>query len=626
MDQPNKVKVIFSNSDSSTEGTALTPDLDTSLESDNASHCRRKDYQWSVHWYLPFMMTLLYISGVCFAIGHHLYYQSMEGENVDKSEWPIRFGIALAFLTQRCFVGATQGAYKQYTWCTLQKTSLRISTIDALFVGSTNPIGTLNLEFLKKATSQFLLAAACWLLPLAAITTPSSLTAMAISGSKPCKNVSTIYFLKDGDFNDDGTNVKGKENLRRVYYWDIIDNNTTTNRETYAMPTYEFGNLIDLALKSTNGPLAGPNPCGPKTVNCAYTIQFDGPAYTCEDKADFDGSTNQTLDMFPPRGEHVYSASPIVNYNHRLDKLGRPVQWANLTTKDPMYGVFTREYPIWLGYSFETTRPHKGPNNTLWPYELEHNIIKCTLNYARYEVTLGFMDGKQVVYNTKVDAKGPLLPEGQQMEPSNKEYAEYAAYHTLGFRFHQYIQNGIQKYNSSTRTRSDSRIGETTLVNRKSGMSVPRQFENKFYELVLSLLSRSEYRVTMTDYPCTLETGIQVWHYQPFWLLLPYGIAAGVALLAVGTGVYAFGKVGYGMDTGFSTILAVTRGNKELDDLMAGYSLGCAPLPKGIMKTRLKFGEVVDDQEYQKGNGGERKAGFGTEGKVRDIRVGERYH
>ncbi|KAK3988757.1 hypothetical protein QBC44DRAFT_397734 [Cladorrhinum sp. PSN332] len=549
---------------------------------------RDQDPQWSVHWFLPLVMSLFYISGALFAVGHHFYYRSQKGAN-----------------------------------CTLKKKPLKISTIDAVFVGSQNPIGAFNLEFLTKASSQFLLAAVCWLLPLSAITSPSSLVAVPASSitRERCSDVPAVHFLNYNDYDEGGNLDQGKDHLSQVYYW---HHEESIDVVTYDMPSFEIESIAAQANPS-DGPLLSRNPC-PAGTNCTYSIPFDGPAYRCEDQIDFDGSTGQTLELFPPRNVLIYSAS-LIQSTQNLNGLGIPVEWSNMTKTDPMYGVFTKSYPIWIGYVQNTTRPYKGPNDTMWPYELERKTIKCTLNYAEYDVKLSFRGGRQFVDETNIDHKRPLLLDGEQTSPQNKSYDQFSAYHTLGFLFHKFISHEIMQVNASTYPWPSSGIAQTALIDKQTYMPLdnfPRLLENKFTDLLLSLLTSQQFSLNLTDVPCTVERPIQVWQYHPFWLLMTYGIAAGVALLAVATGVYAFVEIGYGMDTVFSTVLAVTR-SKELDDLMAGYSLGGAPLPKRIMKTRLKFGEIKDGSQGQKTEEGERNAGFGTEDNVREIKFGERY-
>ncbi|KAH8892850.1 hypothetical protein GQ53DRAFT_120836 [Thozetella sp. PMI_491] len=75
-----------------------------------------REKEWSIHWYLPFLMAALYLAGLCCALGHHFYYTSRHGNTTSSLEWPVRFGTAMAFITVNCFIGAAQIAYKQCAW------------------------------------------------------------------------------------------------------------------------------------------------------------------------------------------------------------------------------------------------------------------------------------------------------------------------------------------------------------------------------------------------------------------------------------------------------------------------------------------------------------------------------
>lgn len=69
--------------------------------------------------------------------------------------------------------------------------------------------------------------------------------------------------------------------------------------------------------------------------------------------------------------------------------------------------------------------------------------------------------------------------------------------------------------------------------------------------------------------PCRVTAAVQVWKYEPFWLVLPYAIAVGATLLTLLVGVHGFVSNGYAADTGFSTFVTTTR-SKDLDDWATG--------------------------------------------------------
>ena len=76
------------------------------------------------------------LSGALFAIGHHLFYDSYNGVDVQGSmgqQWVNRIGMAFAFLT-KTFLGVAVGsAYVQRQWYKLGKKQYRIAQVDSLF-------------------------------------------------------------------------------------------------------------------------------------------------------------------------------------------------------------------------------------------------------------------------------------------------------------------------------------------------------------------------------------------------------------------------------------------------------------------------------------------------------------
>ncbi|KAK3386502.1 hypothetical protein B0H63DRAFT_520594 [Podospora didyma] len=134
--------------------------------------------------------------------------------------------------------------------------------------------------------------------------------------------------------------------------------------------------------------------------------------------------------------------------------------------------------------------------------------------------------------------------------------------------------------------------------------------ELKFTEIVLSLMSQDRFNPFVNvSLPCMVESRVQRWQYRPFWLAVPYGIAAGVALVAVVAGAHAF--------------------------WIMGYSLGKAPLRKHVLRNKLPFGDITGTtmtsgrgcgDDTGTSTGVARRAGFGSEANVYPVAFGERYH
>jgi hypothetical protein len=72
-------------------------------------------------------------------------------------------------------------------------------------------------------------------------------------------------------------------------------------------------------------------------------------------------------------------------------------------------------------------------------------------------------------------------------------------------------------------------------------------------------------------------------------LLISYGAAAFVSLLAIVAGFYAIHENGVVHSTTFSSLIATTR-NPTLDHIFESESLGALPMPKEILRHKVRFG------------------------------------
>jgi hypothetical protein len=100
-----------------------------------------------------------------------------------------------------------------------------------------------------------------------------------------------------------------------------------------------------------------------------------------------------------------------------------------------------------------------------------------------------------------------------------------------------------------------------------------------------------------------------------FWIA--YGIAIALSFAAVIMGLRALWINGVSHDNSFSSIMATTR-NSYLDKLTVGHSLGATPMPKEVMRTKLRFGRLDDGVKDQ-----QPRAGFGPPESVQTLDKGQ---
>lgn len=96
--------------------------------SDDSKDKKRLDIRWTksgadpmpgIHWYYPVLMIFLALGGLFGALGHHLYNAHLQGKESKDSQWPSRWGVALAFFIKMMLGAAVQTAFKQRAWVRL---------------------------------------------------------------------------------------------------------------------------------------------------------------------------------------------------------------------------------------------------------------------------------------------------------------------------------------------------------------------------------------------------------------------------------------------------------------------------------------------------------------------------
>ena len=145
------------------------------------------------------MLGLLLI-GLLAAIGHHCFYSYLNNRQIDDSlsqTWASRIGNAFAYLFKSALVAAVAVAYAQGFWFFVRRKSLEIGSLDKYFGVLYNPLSFFNTDLLRNTTLLFGLATVSWLLPLAAVFAPGTLTGYSQLSDKSnrvqCRRPSNPY-------------------------------------------------------------------------------------------------------------------------------------------------------------------------------------------------------------------------------------------------------------------------------------------------------------------------------------------------------------------------------------------------------------------------------------------------
>ena len=135
-----------------------------------------------IHWQAPTVIVLSFASSLALAVGHHLFYASLDHipveDNAFSQQTNLAIGTGFAFLFRACLVIATCTAYWQVFWHTALRKTLTISSADAL----TGVLGSL-VEFTHVRAFFFnpglaALALLAWLVPFASLLPPATLSVL----------------------------------------------------------------------------------------------------------------------------------------------------------------------------------------------------------------------------------------------------------------------------------------------------------------------------------------------------------------------------------------------------------------------------------------------------------------
>ncbi|KAJ9644733.1 hypothetical protein H2199_003696 [Coniosporium tulheliwenetii] len=608
--------------------------------------------QWGIHWASPVIMVSLFIMGVAAAIGHHHFYASLAGQPAVDQVRMGRFGVAFAFFVKATLVGSVVVSYRQRIWHTFRSKAMTVSAIDGLFAACEDPTEFRKWEMIKNAKLATFMALATWLIPLAAVLSPASLTSeIAIRRNETlCSSVPTLNFTRES-FNN-FRNTKDYPGYQ-LMYWNTTDINATAGYFDYYDQPSKAASKLSMLSAYTKRPVnvveTGHRSCE-AGWNCTYPLEFKGPGYKCTEVAsglylDHDELESATGVPFntselAPKGRLIYMAEveqgEYIRPQVPTGSNGQPLQ------KKPPYpphlGVFETEPVIWIGYAIDTGEawPSDSPYAATWPTVRIPKIFKCEHYETMYKVSLTSVDGIQSGHVTSRTFLNPIIgttwhrgpngtgtarPTTNYVRPNTDvhRYKLVAAYHALGRLLRNFLAGTITDEGVYPLTRSA--VSDTRLIDQRNSYPVPdlmAQIQSVYEDMILTLLS--EPHLVIADnvtVPCTKERAVNVYKYHPEGLWVGYAAVVFVAFVFLVVGGVSMYSNGVASDTLFSRIMVTTR-NPTIDHLSVGACLGSDPFPEELRRTKLRFGVLLEEADEAEVYGG---GGLGI-GKVEHVSFG----
>lgn len=380
-----------------------------------------------VTWFLrhqsPVWMVVSFVSGIAFAIGHHSFYANYDGQRVESSfpnqAWIVRIGTGLAFLVKTLLVISATIAFTQNQWLVMKSRSFEIRQIDTIFSITSNPLGFFQTRSWFRVPVLLLLAIITWLLPIAAIITPATITVSAVSktstqmGSPP-----QLYF--------DPNNYASLQTTVRT---DYVSPSSDTLRT--ALSSGLTGEILSIPAAFANE---------------SYTLEFFAPALRCDfadaslinetyttymeqmtgienvyqyiawvpvANSSFDLSETTTfLDMVSTDAAHIYiipntsaSAGPVY------------VGGEMITGEDDHYGyqdlldckLYNASYQVFLNFSYPTQSIEITSRTLLNPVNVSVDISEWYFGTVQKPPIIIKQQAQRICYQALMDSLGRLL-------------------------------------------------------------------------------------------------------------------------------------------------------------------------------------------------------------------------
>ncbi|KIM91409.1 hypothetical protein PILCRDRAFT_762890 [Piloderma croceum F 1598] len=219
---------------------------------------------WHVVWVTgrkAIFMIIFTLLAIGLAVTHHLVYQYLEGKPPVKfsQRWTSRFATAIAFAFKSCLTVSVGLAFQEALWAAVRQRFFKIGSLDKLFTVQSNPLSFFCWDAITHGFLPMALAGIAWILPIAVIFTPGTLTVISsiTQSFQPCfpptsisESINTIT-SSAGPMSTVGSITPLLRNL--------------------AAQVVSGGSVVNIM---TMPPL-------PDASNYSYTISFLGPALRC---------------------------------------------------------------------------------------------------------------------------------------------------------------------------------------------------------------------------------------------------------------------------------------------------------------------------------------------------------
>ncbi|KAG9186785.1 hypothetical protein G6011_09893 [Alternaria panax] len=619
------------------------------------------------------LIIVFFVVAVLLAIAHAVFYVHLNGtlaeHHILEQSIVIAISLLITTLFKACLVASIGLSFTQHLWKIFRQKLLRISQIEQLFHIRSNPLELAKVKIITTTPFLFFMAIFVWLLPLAVIYPPSSLTVT----SRPYSEMRNIGLsIMNPSIPDDldvlypnNASIPSLAYLRRA---SMAGEGDTELENPYATVYYQYMKpsrpLLSLAklVLLTGEILEFPSP---KNENLSYSLDYRTLQVACrEDTRSW--TYFDDMSHLPPLFETVWdievfitrpqffnistTSYPGVNgYNETTDiyeygvstqsticepfstllslnvSYTRGVRHLSYVVNDaqPMPNISSSDYTFY--YEKGSPRPNISdipvdtPEYTDWVSTTRERLT----NWDIYTPTDAAFRALEYTWLAEVDGhtqwnNGTLVP--FTYTPLDKyKYAEadkiieWSAFNTQRFNFTS-VHNTGREDPWDLASFYDQAVQET--YDPRQDLNFSEAMINDFLiNVSISALTLNTwhvpYLVNITEYRTT-------YHFsRPINLIIPYALSLGIALVFVGIGIWSLMSNGVpATDGGFLQIATTNTGRTEMERLIEKDKEDEkeGSVRSDLLNMKIRYGELVDE-----GGLGTGRAGFGTLAETRPL-------
>ncbi|KAJ6463920.1 hypothetical protein C8R45DRAFT_1024609 [Mycena sanguinolenta] len=520
------------------------------------------------------------VAGCLFAVGHHLYFSSLNGKNVQTTtvlsgltvfdeKWANHVAVALAFLVKFSLSICVGAAYVQTLWKTARRPlGLSVAGLDASFSILNNPTKFLSTDLLFSAQFLLLLAAISWLVPVVSIFSPGALTVVQqlVTETVPCVvpalNLASSYAADNFGVYAEPLHLEQIPPGAAAY---------TLSGPKQALKRIATTTLLD-------GTYTAPiSPCVANASVCSYSTSYVAPYFQCGDPVQSDYINNTNFEP-PASGSTWFNATYFPSSSNTTgDQL--VVGWQN---DDFTVYVLTCTA---MNATYAVDVQHTPNSHYVSVTSVVTNDVLNTENSGGGELAF---------------VKLPLSDPGNPDSVRSEIISAAVLQAVVGTIAGSVTSSNPQQTGEVTISVTDTLVGmsnfgsideDTNIRNFTAAPDMGGLITSLLQNVTIGLMATnvSDAAVSATTVQAATET---FYLYHPMSLWPPYAAAIAATLLAAVIGLSALWSNQSSVDTNFTAMIEVTR-NSALDDVPG----------KDPARVRLRYGLVND--------GGEERMAFG---------------